>query len=809
MGTFRFNRRIKTGPNTYMNIGKNGVSTSFRAGGMTFTSGKNGSYVTTGIPGTGMSYRQKIGGGSSNGQRPKKGNQYSGGAFLALIGMGVLFALPTFINSSMMITILLSIFGACMIIAAVIILWSKCVTIPKARRELGDALEAEEATVLEEIAQTVQSLKSKLDSENNPLKKKAYEAIVTNYPYVRLYNYYTSRKTEFEQRPDFKQSFVQEFYEANNEAISNLGSPTIVDIDGDIDNITRLKYNFVGTAFNALGISNSLEMNGCELNGQVFKPSCAQFFYLSVGKNEIPNLRCKEGNYFIYPTFILKYDGGDKITFYSMDSVSAKTELSEMRTAANRAPLGANVIKTTWVHMTKNGQPDARYSNNPKYVTYQGVNIFIAPCRNLKLFEASIGAATSFAKAINILSGYISPSAIETKEILKSLDEKRNKFNQKLVQHLTSEPQLPEILKYVCSQETVSTSDLQRKFACGFNRAGKYMDLLEDLTIVGPANGASPREVLWDAESLTHVLSQIEVEAKTSSSVNEKPVKPEPTSKRGKPTTTLNSEVKSHQKELETLIGLESVKQEVNDLSSFIKIQQMRQSKGLKASPISYHCVFTGNPGTGKTTVARIIADIYKELGVLSKGHLVETDRSGLVAEYVGQTAVKTNKVIDSALDGVLFIDEAYSLAPASSNDFGHEAIATLLKRMEDNRDWLIVILAGYGDEMQTFIDANPGLQSRFNRYIHFPDYSADELVEIFLSNLKKNEYVLADDALNTLKKEINDAVSKKDKNFGNARTIRNIFERTLQNQARRISKSGDLSTESLQTITKEDIPDL
>ena len=570
-----------------------------------------------------------------------------------------------------------------------------------------------------------------------------------------------------------------------------------------------MQYNFVGTTFNGLAISNTLGMNGCELNGQVFKPTCAQFFYLSVGKNEIPNLRCKEGNYFIYPTFILKYDGGDKITFYSMDSVSVKAEPSEIKTAVDMVPLGANVIRTTWEHMTKNGQPDARYSNNPKYVTYQGVNILINPCHNLKLFEASVGAATSFAKAINMLSGDASTTATETKEPEKSFDEERNRFNQKLEQYLKSEPQLLEILKYVCSQETVSTSNLQRNFACGYNRAGKYMDLLEDLTIVGPATGTSPREVLWDTETLTHVLSQIEEGSKTTPSVSEKPVKPEPKSKSGKTSATVKSDIKNHQKELESLIGLESVKQEVNDLSSFIKIQQMRQSKGLKASPISYHCVFTGNPGTGKTTVARIIADIYKELGVLSKGHLVETDRSGLVAEYVGQTAVKTNKVIDSALDGVLFIDEAYSLAPASSNDFGHEAMATLLKRMEDNRDRLIVILAGYGDEMQTFIDANPGLQSRFNRYIHFPDYSADELVEIFLSNLKKNEYVLADDALDTLKKEINDAVSKKDKNFGNARTIRNIFERTLQNQARRISKSGDISTESLQTITKEDIPDL
>lgn len=185
--------------------------------------------------------------------------------------------------------------------------------------------------------------------------------------------------------------------------------------------------------------------------------------------------------------------------------------------------------------------------------------------------------------------------------------------------------------------------------------------------------------------------------------------------------------------ELQTLIGLSEVKEEVSALANFVKIQQEREKKGMKAVGLSYHCVFTGNPGTGKTTVARILAAIYRDLGILKKGHLVETDRSGLVAEYVGQTAVKTNKIIDSALDGVLFIDEAYSLVQGGGNDYGQEAISTLLKRMEDDRNRLIVVLAGYSEDMKRFIDSNPGLQSRFNRYIHFSDYSADELKQIFM----------------------------------------------------------------------------
>ncbi len=257
---------------------------------------------------------------------------------------------------------------------------------------------------------------------------------------------------------------------------------------------------------------------------------------------------------------------------------------------------------------------------------------------------------------------------------------------------------------------------------------------------------------------------------------------------------------------LESLIGLESVKQEITTLANYVRIQQLRHSQGLKTSPVSYHCVFTGNPGTGKTTVARIVAGIYKDLGILKRGHLVETDRSGLVAEYVGQTAVKTNKIIDSALDGVLFIDEAYSLVPDDGKDYGKEAIATLLKRMEDDRDRLVVILAGYSDEMKNFIDSNPGLQSRFNRYVEFPDYSVDELYRIFCSRAKEYEYILSDDASDLLRAVIEKAVANKDKKFGNGRFVRNLFEKTIEHQANRLSRASGISAEILMEIEAEDI---
>lgn len=259
--------------------------------------------------------------------------------------------------------------------------------------------------------------------------------------------------------------------------------------------------------------------------------------------------------------------------------------------------------------------------------------------------------------------------------------------------------------------------------------------------------------------------------------------------------------------QLDKLIGLESVKEEVNKLTNFIKVQNLRKQKGMNAITLSYHCVFTGNPGTGKTTVARIVAQIYHELGILKKGQLVETDRSGLVAEYVGQTAVKTNKIIDSALDGVLFIDEAYSLVQGGGNDYGKEAIATLLKRMEDDRDRLIVILAGYDNEMKLFIDSNPGLQSRFNRYIHFSDYNAEELMAIFKLNLKKFDYELTNDAEQKIRHLFSYAVSHKDQNFGNGRYARNVLEKTLENQATRLATVSEITEQMLRTIEEHDIP--
>lgn len=254
---------------------------------------------------------------------------------------------------------------------------------------------------------------------------------------------------------------------------------------------------------------------------------------------------------------------------------------------------------------------------------------------------------------------------------------------------------------------------------------------------------------------------------------------------------------------------MENVKKDVYELINLLEIQKKRDEQGLKNIEVTLHTVFLGPPGTGKTSVARLLSRIFKHLGFLSKGQMYETDREGMVAGYVGQTAVKVDKAVEESLGGVLFIDEAYALTQnATGNDYGSEAVNTLLKRMEDHRGDFAVVVAGYTEPMKEFVESNPGLRSRFNRFFHFDHFSPEQLFLIFENFCKSSDFIIDADAKEKLTDTFELLYTKKDENFGNARVVRNLFEKCVQNQANRIINLPLLNQEILKTFTELDVPE-
>ena len=336
-----------------------------------------------------------------------------------------------------------------------------------------------------------------------------------------------------------------------------------------------------------------------------------------------------------------------------------------------------------------------------------------------------------------------------------------------------------------------------------------------DFSILKPASS-----YLSDYASLLRSIREAENAARTMSAENEKkrtPKTPPPTTPDVLDPNAPKTEAEKSPEtpnldellaELDELVGLEQIKENVRSLINLVKVRKLREEYGLAVPKMSLHLVFMGNPGTGKTTVARLIAKLYCAIGVLSKGQLVEVDRSGLVAGFVGQTAIKTNEVIQSALGGVLFIDEAYALSPKNgdANDFGHEAIETILKAMEDHRNDLVVIVAGYDDLMDDFISSNPGLESRFNRYFMFPDYNEEELAAIFQSMCRKNQYITTPEAEEAVNKHLKMLYETRDENFGNARDVRNFLENVMTVHSNRVAAMEAPTKEDLMNILPEDV---
>ena len=816
---WNFRRRKKIAPGVYINMSKKGISTTVGPKGASMTFGPNGTYMNTSIPGTGLYNRQKIGSHGKQGATSQNSHsmyynsskETNTGCSSTGIITFILFVIGCF--CLLMNDIVPMKFSIFVLVAAGILLIITAIksTVERKKREEQIALQKLET---ERIAKLPNYFDIKITEEQFNEVSKVCKSLDDFQNHILIYhsNFYDFLKSKglatqtHDEICDAIKFMIYSDVYVSMEAMQS--SMTIKDKEGfarfmlistinsseivEYSLLERLTEDIISNAEsiglgakNAFGKNNNLTLPGLlkEYNEDLYLQYLIYLYrFLSITAKADDVVKPAEADYLNNIMALLhqvdsyvnvKYDyiinWGTEVNLYesydySFDTISVgkyivksqKCVISDIQ--AELSISRDRVLKALKVLEDKN---IIQTEGRTRKVLIQKESDLLRALRGESIVKGNID-----------ISQTISPNhtlVVQTDDIILPHSEKYD-------------PLLLEAAKYVVTEQVSALSALQRKFEVGYRRASKICDQLVEIGVWGTMNGEEGHEILVkDLKQLKEILKSHQTE-------------PSP------------SKLKSSTSELDTLVGLASVKEEIKTLSNFIKIQQKRKEQGLKSSSVSYHCVFTGNPGTGKTTVARIVAQIYKDLGILSKGHLVETDRAGLVAEYVGQTAVKTNKIIDSALDGVLFIDEAYSLI-GTGQDYGKEAIATLLKRMEDNRDRLVVILAGYSKEMQDFINTNPGLQSRFNRYIDFPDYSATELLQIFEKNVEKFDYKLEKEALVAMSEYFQHAVENKDANFGNARFVRNIFEKTLEKQANRLSTDPELDTEELTLITLADLP--
>ena len=741
---WNYRKRVKIAPGVHLNFSKNGVSTSIGPKGAKVTFGKNGTYMSTGIPGTGLYSRQKISGGYSTSFYSNDDNENNNKSCLGCISF--------FIS---LFFIFCGIICLASMIPMAVIIGLIFIGIGIAIIYKSFFVEKKEESSIESLSDYDGSNEEEIDSPN------------------------TSQTI----------SAIDPFTDQQREALGDL-DPLFEDaaqlIIFNQNGSTSLIQRKFAIGYNRAGrLIDQLEKAGVVGAANGSKPR--ELLIHSIDE-----------------WLILKNRMLSELDRQNTNEATTKLEVSESSLSNRLTEDQFNLIKSAsdnlCAFMTKVGR-----KRNVR-----------AKLDEMMQLENSDGTPWEISKKVRLVI------ITDVYRCYKGLghDFFMDDDNENIGIYLF----MSKYLKPDFDISYNNLSDFRLKVKNSFVDVLKTSELVNQNTQMSPnefflqkALGECDREL--QTQYMTLLYRFASVVAKADGQVNEAEEKwladimksKELNIGNGSNVRTISKQeqesLESPYEMLNDLIGLSSVKEEITKLANFIKIQQVRKSKGMKTPEISYHCVFTGNPGTGKTTVARIMASIYKDLGILKRGHLVETDRSGLVAEYVGQTAIKTNKIIDSALDGVLFIDEAYSLVQGAKEDFGQEAISTLLKRMEDERNRLVVILAGYSSEMKGFIDSNPGLQSRFNRYIHFPDYSADELKQIFLLNAKKNQYTLDEEALRGLDEMMSSSIDHKDKNFGNARFVRNLFERSIQNQATRLSSQSNITEDVLSMLKAEDLP--